>query len=233
MSAKAELHLFDQEFTILYFNSGLHTPTDYRGQPWGTPDGGVISVVIPTPRKPQEFLESMQSDRMIRGKIRFHKWDGIHIDAELEFANAYIIERETSFYSQGTDNYTMRVVISPGIQRYRGVTFEKSWNPSDPFIEDTTPVMMREENVEPELIDSYYQDKNGNRIPENRLKAGSEIYYVIKSSSAIGKEASIDLNNNKLDFEYNGSVLEDDILTINVTSDTMKLSLKAIKQQKK
>ncbi len=58
----------------------------------------------------------------------------------------------------------MRVVISPGIQRYRDAIFEKSWNPSNPFAESTTPVMMREEYLEPILLDSYYEDKKGNRI---------------------------------------------------------------------
>ncbi len=151
MSTKAKLYLFDREFTILYFTSGMYTPTDYRGKPWGTPNGGLISVVIPCPQKPSEFLDAMLHDQMVSGKIQFWKWDGIHVDAALEFANAHIVNRETVFYSdRARYNYTMRVVISPGIQRYRGTTFEKSWNPSNPFVESTAPVLTRE-SLQPQI----------------------------------------------------------------------------------
>ncbi len=151
MSTKAKLYLFDREFTILYFTSGMYTPTDYRGKPWGTPNGGLISVVIPCPQKPSEFLDAMIHDQMVTGKIQFWKWDGIHVGATLEFANAHIIERETNFYSdRARYNYTMRVVISPGIQRYRSTIFEKSWNPSNPFVESTTPVLTRE-SLQPQI----------------------------------------------------------------------------------
>ena len=41
-------------------------------------------------------------------------------------------------------------MISPGIQRYHGTIFEKSWNPSNPFVENTTPVLTRE-SLQPQI----------------------------------------------------------------------------------
>ncbi|WP_025742866.1 type VI secretion system tube protein TssD [Aquimarina pacifica] len=228
MSAKAMLYLFDQEFSILYFNSGLHIPADFRGQPWGTPDGGIISLVIPTPKKPQEFLESMLSDRTINGSVRFYKWDGIHVDADLQFANAYIIERETSFYSEGTDNYTMRVVISPGIQKYRGTTFEKSWNPNDPFVDDT-PVMMREEKEEKKehtIKQGFWLSEKGTTLSQSN-HLNTTLFYgekvkikVVTENATNGEEIEVEIkgktNNGYQDLSINKKSIH---ITLKVTNN--------------
>jgi len=87
------------------------------------------------------------------------------------------------------------------------------------------------EEEEPQLIDTYYNDKEGNRIPENRLKRGQTVYFVIESANASGKELAIDLDNNKLDFIYKDEVLEEDILHVNINADVMKLELKTIAEQ--
>ncbi len=234
MSAKAELHLFDKTFTILYFNSGMHTLTDYRGKSWGTPDGGLISIVIPCPQKPSEFLDAMLHDQMVRGKIVFWKWDGIHVDATLDFANAHIINRETVFYNEGNrHNYTMRVVISPGIQRYRDAIFEKSWNPSNPFAESTTPVMMREEK-KPTFLGYHFETLDGDIIAQQDINDGDEIYLVIESEDATNEETQINLDDKSLDYEYQGKPIKNDILTgIIIQGDISKYKLKAVKQQNK
>ncbi len=226
--SKAVLHLFDKEFSILYFGSEFHSLTDYRGQPWGTPDGGLISVVIPCPKKPSEFLDSMLSDQIIRGKIQFWKWDGIHIDAELEFANAYIVERETNFYSTGTNNYTMRVVISPGIQRYRGTTFEKSWNPSNPFKKSTTPMIMRETpDTRPKVIRHYITDLQGTELDE--YQRGDHLYCVLETDHMLGKTVDIDLSTFDVPFLYQGKRIKDQIIRqYTIGADIEKIALQVI-----
>ena len=138
MGAKATLYVLDQELDVLFFNTGLYVPTDYHGKPWGTPDGGMISVVIADPPRTNVFLENMLDNRPIKGSIQFYKWDGIHPEAELEFANAYIVEYGKDFHNTSVNYYHMQLSISPGIQKYRGTVYERSWNPDNPFIADDT-----------------------------------------------------------------------------------------------
>lgn len=174
MGAKAKLYLLDQELDILFFNSGLYVPTDYQGKPWGTPDGGMISVVIPSPPKTNAFLENLLDDRMVKGSIKFYKWDGIHPEAELEFANAYIVEYGKDFHNTSVNYYHMTLSISPGIQRYRGTIYERSWNPDNPFIADDTPVLTREDK-EPRFLSITYFDENNNEINESRFTNTAKI----------------------------------------------------------
>ena len=48
----------------------------------------------------------------------------------------------------------------------------------------------------------------------------------------VGESIDIDLNDSKIDFEYKGVILENDILKdFVITSDTMKIELKTIKQR--
>ena len=88
-----------------------------------------------------------------------------------------------------------------------------------------------EEQVAPEILEMYYTDIENNTIPENNLKRGKEVFLVLKTKNASGKELTIDLDNNKLDFEYNGEVLTEDLLMVSITADTMKLRLKTIAEQ--
>lgn len=125
----------------------------------------------------------------------------------------------------------MELTLSPGIQRVRDQIFEKLWNPNNPFIA-SAPITERDDS-EPEMLESYYEDKKGNRIPDHKIKIGTEVYLVIKTKNAIGKSISIDLADNSRDFEYNGEVLENDILEgITIKSDMQRVSLKVVPQQK-
>jgi len=99
------------------------------------------------------------------------------------------------------------------------------------FLQQEVEPTIIEEEKEPEIIEMYYTDLEGNEIPKNNLRRGKEVFLVLKTLNASGKELAIDLDNNKLDFEYNNEVLTDDILYINITTDTMKLKLKTIAEQ--
>ena len=86
-------------------------------------------------------------------------------------------------------------------------------------------------NDEPEVIAKYYTDLEGNRIEETII--GEEVYLVLGTKNMIGKTVDIDLSDNTKDFEYEGQVLEDDILaTLTINGNIQQKKLKVIPQQK-
>lgn len=86
-------------------------------------------------------------------------------------------------------------------------------------------------NDEPEVIAKYYTDLEGNRIEETII--GEEVYLVLGTKNMIGKTVDIDLSDNTKDFEYEGQVLEDDILAnLTINGNIQQEKLKVIPQQK-
>ncbi len=86
-------------------------------------------------------------------------------------------------------------------------------------------------NDEPEVIAKYYTDLEGNRIEETII--GEEVYLVLGTKNMIGKTVDIDLSDNTKDFEYEGQVLEDDILAnLTINGNIQQKKLKVIPQQK-
>lgn len=86
-------------------------------------------------------------------------------------------------------------------------------------------------NDEPEVIAKYYTDLEGNRIEETII--GEEVYLVLETKNMIGKTVDIDLSDNTKDFEYEGQVLEDDILVnLTINGNIQQEKLKVIPQQK-
>ncbi|EKY10825.1 hypothetical protein HMPREF9073_03260, partial [Capnocytophaga sp. oral taxon 326 str. F0382] len=56
----------------------------------------------------------------------------------------------------------------------------------------------------------YFTDLQGNKIDLGEDE--QEIYLVIEGENLVGEQIDIDLTDKKLYFEYNGSILENDLL---------------------
>ncbi len=214
----------------IHFGYAQHT--DKTGRPSSTVRHSNITLFLIAQGKSvdREMIEHFAARRPFSGHIEFLIVDnGIEnkVSGDLEFANAKFKNWGESNTYEGFEGIDlMRVVIHPLIVRYQSVVTELPRNPSNPFAERTAPVTTREETANPEISASHYETLDGKPIPESRVVAGMEVYYVLKTTGAVGQEAEIDLDSNKLDFEYEGVPLEDDILTVTVTADTMRLKLK-------
>ena len=62
----------------------------------------------------------------------------------------------------------------------------------------------------PHFENSYFTDLEGNKIEKGNEE--QEVYYIIEGRNLQGINMNIDLHNEDLDFEYNGSILENDLL---------------------
>lgn len=87
--------------------------------------------------------------------------------------------------------------------------------------------------IETPKIISYHYEQNNSRIEVKDIKPNQDITLVILTQNANGKNITIDLNNNILDFKYNNKIIENDILRgIKITSAKTKIPLTTIEQKK-
>jgi len=82
------------------------------------------------------------------------------------------------------------------------------------------------------IIDCYYTDLEGNENTE--LNIGDEVYLVLQTENMVGEIIDVDLANHAKDFEYNGAVLENDILEdLKITTEQQKVKLTIVPPQEK
>ena len=230
MSFKATLFFGGQERTILNANQMYQRFADVNGRPTSEPIGTPLEFSIESTRNDSFFYQNMFSPTMkCEGEIVFYRRDGLSTLFKIEFANAQIIDLSEHFNAVGNQPLSMNIVIGWGIIKMRNIVYEQTWNPNNPFENAAAPTVIN--NEEPEVIDCYYTDLEGNEDTE--LEIGTEVFLVVKTENMVGETTDFDLSNNKKDFEYNGKILEDDMLIdFTITSDLQKVKLKIITPQK-
>lgn len=130
-----KLFLQNEVRNILDLEFGYKQYTDATGRPSTAPQGGLISFTIASTRDDSLFyLAAIDELMTLQGYIRVYKRDGLSKLYDIEFANAYCIFLEEKFNASSADSMKIRIILSPGIQRVRGLVYEKGWNPSNPYV---------------------------------------------------------------------------------------------------
>ncbi len=229
MSIIAKLHVGGKEFTILQFRYGITQNADYNGYPSAKPIGGHWSIVLES-TKDAVFYEWMIAENTLKNVEIVLSSSSFNTKTRtIKLYDVYCVKYHENF--DGVNNQPMQTFIelSPAIMMDSGVKiFEKYWKVSNLFDNNAAPTVIREE--EPEIVDCYYTDLDGNEQAES--VAGDEVYLVLQTENAIGKTIDIDLSNHSKDFIYNDAIIENDILKdFSVTSDLHKIKLRVIAQQ--
>lgn len=82
----------------------------------------------------------------------------------------------------------------------------------------------------PQIMECYFTDAEGSLLEQPLV--GDEIVFVFRTKNLIGKTVDIDLEDNLVDFEYQGEQLKDDTLRgYEVKSGTEKIELRVIAQE--
>ena len=227
-SFKVKLIINEEERNVLNVDQAFRQVVDITGRPEGRPYGEPLYLTLESTVDDSYFYHhTISPSNMIEGEIIFYKRDGYTVLYKLEFANAYFLGLQEEFNAVGEVPLNFTLKIGWGITKVNGVVFEEQWNPDNPY-EAVGAATVIEDN-EPEVIESYYTDLEGNIQPEPRT--GEEIFLVLKTQNAVGDSIDIDLSDNTRDFMYNDEVLEDDMLRdFEITSDLHKIKLRVVQQ---
>ena len=81
----------------------------------------------------------------------------------------------------------------------------------------------------PEIVGYYFQDMNGQRISQDELEPEMEIYLCIETENASNQTLTINLNDPNIDYEYEGQMVENDVLKdISISGNTTRIKLKTV-----
>ena len=87
-------------------------------------------------------------------------------------------------------------------------------------------------NTDPDLFELYYTDTSGKKIENSDFKIGTFIYLNVRGENLAGKTGDLSIEDEKVDFEYEGNRLENDTLqnyTFKSNNDIIKLKVIAPK----
>ena len=88
-------------------------------------------------------------------------------------------------------------------------------------------------NDEPEIVVYYFKDIEGNPINQEELEPDMEIYLYLETENALDQTLTIALNDPQLDYEYEGEIVENDVLKdISITGNTTRIKLKTVEPKK-
>lgn len=228
MSFLAELIIDGIKRPVLTTNINFKVELASNCQPSSLPQGGLIQVEMNGIHN--DLFEWMVApDMMKNGEIRYQPKDGMGRGETMEFWDCYLIH--LSLIQSGTTPRT-KMILSPGVIRYRGEVTEKEWRITDLSKAGSSASVINYNELQenPKLIESHLEDEEGNVI--KKVKRGQTVYLTVKTKDMVGKKINVDLSDSKVDFEHGGNILENDLLeNFSVTADTMKIELKTIKRK--
>ena len=147
----------------------------------------------------------------------------------IELYDTLCIRHHDYFHHDSKDPMISVLQLSPAIIVQDGQTLvEKNWKVSDLSAQDTEATALPEN---PEILECFFEDEQGNAFL--KPKKYQTIFLVVKTQDMVGKSVDIDLSDDSIDYEYNGAIVDNDLIQgVNVTADIMKIQLKTIKQRR-
>ena len=190
MAFIAKLFINGEERNILNTTILYQQLVDDNGRPKNAVHNGKINFKIESTKNDELFYDWMFSDQTTySGHVRFYKRDGFSKLFDYEFANCHCIQLGEYFTAEGNGPLNMHLTLSPGIQQVRDQIFEKSWNPSNPFV-DQAPITEREDQ-EPIFLGYHFEDKQEEIIEKEEVEVDDEIFLVIETENATGENMKI------------------------------------------
>jgi len=161
-------------------------------------------------------IEISISPRMLNGKGR-----------KLFFIDAHCVNYTENFDGKNEQPMTTSLHITSAGMREGTTEFSEYWRVTYP---NTAPITESEDDTEPRVVEYYITDTDHKRIEETII--GETILLNIDTRNLIGEKLTINLDDQTVDFKYNGEVLVNDTLTdYEIGSNLEKIELEVIKQQ--
>jgi hypothetical protein len=239
---RAKLFILRQEIDLLWTDMNYTRETKANGKPITEVLGGYITMGFESNTNSDIFARWItkrsdddtfrESDRFEKGEIRFYEegFDDVPMRT-YKFDDAYPIYFEEVFNAHDDQQLLIIMTISPAIQEY-GSKLIKDWNvsyipPADPSPSQTE----EEEKLEPKFIGYHFENDKSEKIDQDKIRIGDVIYLVIETENADGEKITLSLDDDNLDYKYNGKVLKNDTLTgVSVTGSITKVKLTAVEQ---
>lgn len=113
MSFLAKLTLGDNSYNILTVHFGVSQSVGTNNLPTRNPEIGLINIVVESSNQSELFEWAMMPSQTKNGNILFYRRDSVAPLKTLNFYNAFCINYEEQFASDGEVPMKTKLVISP------------------------------------------------------------------------------------------------------------------------
>lgn len=225
MSIKAILEIDGNTHNIKDLSWGVSKNADYNGYPNGKGYLRDIFLTIEAIRD-NTFEDWSLSDKMRKDFkiIMTPNIEGTQPTRILNCYDGYLVSMRTHFNSDSNSPMQFNLRISCGgfEPSYSTTKYSRWWRKSYPTDHENSP--HNQEDLEAIINESFYESKDGKKV--QKLRKNREIYLVVLSDNMTGKYIDIDLSDDSYNFEYQGEVIQNDLLeNIKITSDRMRIPL--------
>ena len=237
---RAKLFILRQEIDLLWTDMNYVRETKVDGKPTTEVLGGYITmgfeatessgVLAHWVTKGSDDDTFSEADRMENGEIHFYEEGAAETPKRTyKFKDAIPIFFKEVFDADNEEPLTIVMSISPAIQEY-GSSLIKDWNISHVSPSTPTPSQQEEEEKEePKFLGYHFEDDNGKKIDQDKIRVDDVIHLVIETENADGEKITLNLDDDNLDYKYKGKVLENDTLKgVSVTGSVTKVKLTAV-----
>ncbi len=228
---KAILIIDGKEVNVRWFTINFNQGANPNGRPSQIPVFIGFKLIIET-RKDLNLTEWAFSSRQTKQIV-------LHISSvivggktrKIFFYDCHLVNWKTNFSSTGSDPMTETLEITcAGVEDSNSFgVYSASWRTT--FKEDTVePTVL--ERPEPTFLGYHFENENREKLEQEKIQINQNIVLIIETENGENDTISINLNDNRLDFEYNGVVLINDTLNeVIITGQQTEVILKAVAQQ--
>ena len=142
----------------------------------------------------------------------------------IELYDVHCVYFKNNFNAQNGEPMTTLIHLTPAIMIDDGrKVLDHYWKKTDLSTNNVTPTVI-EQDKELEIIDIYYEDKEGNKL--ERIYLGDAV-LVLKTKNGEGKTLEVDLQDPDHTYIRDGKTVENGILKdISIVGETTKINLK-------
>ncbi|MBE7653984.1 hypothetical protein J2Q11_13765 [Tenacibaculum finnmarkense genomovar finnmarkense] len=222
----------EHELNVLRYSIGLGQEKDITGRPTTKPVLNFLSVVVESGSK-VDFLHWMISPMLMKQlELHLQEREGERTRI-IYLSDANLVELDSTFSATGnipmTD--TLKFTAAGLNTNNSSVDYSAYWRKTWLNEKNIEPTVL--EKQEPQFLGYYFNNDNGEKIEQKKIKINDKLNLIIESEKAEGEIVTINLNDNRLDYKYNGNLLKNDILKgIEIMGDKTEVRLIAIKQKK-
>ena len=226
MSLIAKMYVEDKEVTILDFQFRFYRNMNEHGYPMGRANGTIFKIVFETTADQSFMSWAVATDMTKHVKIVISPIAATSKSRTIELYDVHCVYFSNNFNAQSGEPMTTLIHLTPAIMIDEGYKIlDHYWKKTDLSTENVAPTIIQQDK-ELEIIDIYYEDKEGNKI--ERIYLG-DILLVLKTKNGEGKKLDIDLQDQEHTYIYEGDKVEEGILkNIAIIGDTTKVELKVI-----
>ncbi|GIZ15261.1 type VI secretion system tube protein TssD [Capnocytophaga catalasegens] len=212
---KTTIYVLGRERTLLSFSVSHHKNTAFDGKPLSFTLGSEkLYISFVQEQGDEVFLnwmllkdeKSQECGFYERGKIVIYDSSGLDKKIQQYDFIAKPIAYESVFHHE------KGLIINMTLSADKMLVYNEEFfiKPYYYPVEHTKQKQEEEEKLTVEITEMYYINSKGDKIQKGKI--GQEIYIVIKGRNLSGEEADLVLTDEKIDFEYKGKRLENDIL---------------------